>query len=112
MKRWVGPIAVVLCLLTQYAFWFGRGGVVAFIHREHHIHALKAGNAELLKTDEALAAEVKSLQTGRAAIEARARAGLGMIKKGETFYEIIPGSPPATHTAESVFRDQQLAARG
>lgn len=105
-------MAVALCLLTQYALWFGRGGVVAYIHREHHIAHLKKGNAALLKTDEQLAAEVRSLQTGRAAIEAHARSGLGMIKKGETFYEIIPGSPPATQTAETVFRDQQLAARG
>ncbi len=112
MKRWIGPLAVALCLLTQYAFWFGRGGVVAYIHRERHIVRLKKGNTALLKTDEQLAAEVRSLQTGRAAIEAHARSGLGMIKKGETFYEIIPGSPPATQTAESVFRDQQLAARG
>ena len=113
MRKWIGPAAVALCLLTQYALWFGRGGVVAYVHRERHIHALKTDNAQLLKTDEELAAEVRSLQTGRAAIEAHARSGLGMVKKGETFYEIIPGSPPATRTAaKRVFRDQQLAARG
>ncbi|HUW98398.1 MAG TPA: septum formation initiator family protein [Acidiferrobacter sp.] len=112
MRKWVGPVALVFCVLTQYAFWFGHGGVVALVHREHHIDALKTGNAALLKTDQELAAEVESLQSGRAAIQARARSGLGMIKKGETFYEIIPGSPPATHTAQSLFRDQQLAARG
>jgi cell division protein FtsB len=112
MKRWIGPLAVALCLLAQYALWFGRGGVVAYVRRERHIAHLKKGNAALLKTDEQLAAEVRSLQNGRAAIEAHARSGLGMIKKGETFYEVIPGSPPPTQTAESVFRDQQLAARG
>lgn len=105
-------MAVALCLLTQYALWFGRGGVVAYVRREHHIARLKRGDAALLKTDEQLAAEVRSLQNGRAAIEAHARSGLGMIRKGETFYEVIPGSPPPTQTAESVFRDQQLAARG
>lgn len=112
MRRWIGPLAVALCLLTQYALWFGRGGVVAYVRREHHIARLKKGDAALLKTDEQLAAEVRSLQNGRAAIEAHARSGLGMIRKGETFYEVIPGSPPPTQTAESVFRDQQLAARG
>lgn len=112
MKKWIGPFVVLLCVLTQYALWFGRGGVVAYVRREHYIAHLKKGNTALLKTDEQLAAEVRSLQTGRAAIEAHARSGLGMIKKGETFYEIIPGSPPAAQTAETVFRDQQLAARG
>ena len=111
MRKWIGPLAVVLFALTQYALWFGQGGVIALMHRERHIHALAHANATLLKTDEQLAAEVKSLRHGRAAIEAQARSGLGMVKKGETFYEIVPGSPPATQTAR-VFRNQQLAARG
>lgn len=111
MRKWIGPLAVVLFVLTQYALWFGQGGVVALMHRERHIHRLARGNATLLKTDEELTAEVKSLKHGRAAIEAQARSGLGMVKKGETFYEIVPGSPPATQTAR-VFRNQQLAARG
>ncbi len=111
MRKWIGLLVVVLFVLTQYALWFGQGGVVALLHREQHIHALASANAALLKTDEQLAAEVKGLQDGRSAIEAQARSGLGMVKKGETFYEIVPGAPPATRTAR-VFRDQQLAARG
>ncbi len=116
MKRgspstWLGGVALALFLMTQYALWFGQGGVVALLRRERHLAALAAGNARLLKRDEALTAEVESLKSGRAAIEAQARSGLGMIKKGETFYEIIPGSPPPLRTAR-VFRDQQLAARG
>jgi len=106
------PLVLGLLLMTQYALWFGRGGVVAYLHRERHITALKDRDAALLKTDEMLTAEVHSLQIGTKAIEAHARSGLGMIKKGETFYEIIPGHPPATKTAETVFTDQQLAARG
>ncbi|WP_298137966.1 septum formation initiator family protein [Acidiferrobacter sp.] len=111
MKRWIGPLALVLCVMTQSVLWFGRGGVVAVMHRERHIHALSRANAALLKTDERLTAVVRSLRRGRGAIEAQARSGLGMIKKGETFYEIVPGSPPSTQTAR-VFRNQQLAARG
>ncbi len=111
MKKWIGRLVVVLFALTQYALWFGQGGVVALMHRERRIHALARANATLLKTDEQLTAEVKGLRDGRSAIEAQARSGLGMVKKGETFYEIVPGAPPATRTAR-VFRDQQLAARG
>ncbi|MGH8400795.1 MAG: septum formation initiator family protein, partial [Gammaproteobacteria bacterium] len=45
-----------------------------------------------------LAAEVKDLKQGQAAIEEQARADLGMIKKGETFYQIVrPAPPPANH---------------
>lgn len=114
MKKWIGPLALVFFLLTQYALWFGQGGVVAYLHRERHIDSLESHNAALLKTDETLNAEVQSLQVGHAAIEAKARSGLGMIQKGETFFEVIPGSPPPplTQAAERVFHDQQLAARG
>lgn len=103
---------MVLLALTQIDLWFGRGGVVSLIHREHRVSLLKARTKHLLKVDEALAADVRSLQTGRAAIEAHARSGLGMIRKGETFFEIIPGSPPVTHTASAASRYQELAARG
>lgn len=114
MKRWIGSLILVFFLLTQYALWFGQGGVAAYLHRERHIDSLETHNAALLKTDEMLTAEVHSLQVGHAAIEAKARSGLGMIKKGETFFEVIPGSPPPplTQAAAKVFRLQQLAARG
>ncbi len=112
MKRWLG-IAVIACVvLTQYTLWFGRGGVVALIHRQHHIHVLKKSTAKLLKIDEALAAEVTSLQSGTAALDAQARSGLGMIRKGQTFYEVISGSPPPVNTASWIARYQELAARG
>lgn len=112
MRKWAGITIGVLLVLTQYALWFGRGGVVALIRREGDIHALVRRNARLLKVDETLTAEVRSLLHGTAAIEAHARSGLGMIRKGETFYEIIPGRPPVVRTASVISRYQQLAARG
>ncbi len=112
MRKALGITVVALCALTQAALWFGHGGVVALWHREHHIEALKQGNAHLLKTDERLTAEIRSLEHGEAAIQGYARAGLGMVKKGETFYEIIPGRPPVHKRVARVFRNQQLAARG
>ncbi|MHB1565935.1 MAG: septum formation initiator family protein [Acidiferrobacter sp.] len=112
MRKWAGITIGVLLVLTQCALWFGRGGVVALVRREHDIHTLARRNTKLLKVDETLAADVQSLRNGTAAIEAHARSGLGMIRKGETFYEVIPGHPPAVRTASVISRYQQLAARG
>ena len=39
-----------------------------------------------------LVAEIDDLRSGLTAIEERARTDLGMIKEGETFYQIIPGT--------------------
>lgn len=53
-------------------------------------------NAELDKLrarNRALRVEIEDLREGKDAIEARARKELGMIKKGETFYQIVPGAP-------------------
>ncbi|MDA9097182.1 septum formation initiator family protein, partial [Methylophilaceae bacterium] len=44
---------------------------------------------QLEKENDALLAEVNDLKDGTDAIEERARDELGMIKKGEIFFEVI-----------------------
>ncbi len=52
-------------------------------------------NDQLSERNRALAAEVEDLKAGLEAVEERARAELGMIKRGETFYQVIePESAP------------------
>ncbi|HEX22236.1 MAG TPA: cell division protein FtsB, partial [Chromatiales bacterium] len=48
-----------------------------------------AENAQLLERNQALAAEVADLKQGVDAIEERARRELGMIKEGETFFQVV-----------------------
>src|SRR6185437_9230333 len=62
-------------------------------------------NARLQQRNQALAADVTDLKHGDQAIEARARTELGLIKPGETFYQVdnqpagasstLPLPPPA-----------------
>ena len=54
-------------------------------------------NAGLKQRNDALAAEVRDLKSGVAAVEERARSELGMIKPGETFYRVVDDrrKPPA-----------------
>jgi cell division protein FtsB len=53
-------------------------------------------NARLATRNSALEAEVRDLKQGLAAAEERARTELGMIRAGETFYQIAPApAPPA-----------------
>ncbi len=47
-------------------------------------------NAGLKARNEALDAEVRDLKQGLDAIEERARVDLGMIRKDEVFYQVVP----------------------
>jgi cell division protein FtsB len=84
-------IAVLALMLTglQWRLWIADGGIA-------HTHRLKsqvdeqiAGNDKLRVRNAARDAEVQDLNSGVAAIEARARTTLGMIKQGETFYLVV-----------------------
>lgn len=55
----------------------------------------RAINEHLEARNRALQAEVEDLKKGLAAVEELARKDLGMIKEGETFFQIVePAVPP------------------
>ena len=90
------PLALLLLLaLLQYQLWFGVGSVPDAMRLKSQVDAQTTENAGLVKRNAALAAEVADLKQGQAAIEERARTELGMVKQGETFYQIVQAPPPA-----------------
>ena len=78
-----------LLLALQYPLWLGSGGLVSLWKLKSEIKAQKVENANLLQHNRALEAEVLDLKQGLASAEERARLELGMVKKGESFYQII-----------------------
>lgn len=93
--RSVKPLLIAvatLLVLLQYPLWFGNGGLLALWGLKHEIAAQQDENRELAERNQALAAEVIDLKQGLEAIEERARIELGMVKGGETFYQVI--DPP------------------
>ncbi|HEB93200.1 MAG TPA: cell division protein FtsB [Gammaproteobacteria bacterium] len=80
---------VVLFVLLQYKLWFGEGSMMEVWKLDRAIAAQGAENAQLLERNQALTAEVADLKEGVDAIEERARRELGMIKKGETFFQVV-----------------------
>jgi cell division protein FtsB len=80
-------VLVALLLLLQYPLWFGSSSVVTLWRLEREVAAQKTENARLRERNAALEAEVLDLKNGLAAIEERARSELGMVKKGETFFQ-------------------------
>lgn len=78
-----------ILVLLQYPLWFGTGGVVAVWRLNREIAAQLQENAKLKDRNQALEADVDDLKQGLDAIEERARTELGMVKKGEVFYQVI-----------------------
>jgi cell division protein FtsB len=95
-KRLVPLVLLLLLVMLQFQLWFGVGNVPAAMKLRSQGEAQAAENAALAKRNAALAAEVADLKQGQAAIEERARNELGMVKKGESFYQIVQAPAPAT----------------
>lgn len=62
---------------------------------QQRLDDLKKQVQEKKERNEALYAEVLDLRKGQEAIEERARDELGMIKEGETFFQVIEESTGA-----------------
>lgn len=82
-------LLIGLVVLLQYPLWFGSGGLIASWRLQREIEVQQAENARLAERNLALSAEVVDLKKGLTAIEERARTELGMIKQGETFFQVI-----------------------
>lgn len=78
-----------ILLFLQYEIFFGSGGIMKIWKLKQSIHNIQNQNSELEEKNAVLAADVEDLKTGDEAVEERARMDLGMVKKGEIFYQII-----------------------
>ncbi|WP_132999296.1 cell division protein FtsB [Luteimonas arsenica] len=95
MLRIVLVVLVALLAWLQYRLWFGSGGNHEVAALQEQVEQQARQNDGLRERNAALAAEVADLKSGEAAIEERARAELGMIKPGETFYRVVDRAAPA-----------------
>ncbi|WP_421621108.1 cell division protein FtsB [Alkalilimnicola ehrlichii] len=87
--RWVLAGLTALLLWLQGLLWFGEGGLNDVRELSRSVEAQRQEVDRLRQRNQALEAEVNDLKTGLEALEERARSELGMIRKGETFYQII-----------------------
>jgi len=99
-------VLVVLLLLLQFKLWFGDGNLQEVWHLQDAIENQKFDNARLKHRNDALEAEVDDLKKGLDAIEERARKELGMVKKGETFYQIVEQPIFNQNTIKNESRDE------
>ena len=88
MYRAVLGVLILLLVLLQYRLWLGEGGYASVYRLEREIGSQAHTNKALDTRNRQLEAEINSLKEGDAATEERARADLGMVKEGESFFLI------------------------
>ena len=87
--RWLVLLLVFLFVLLQYRLWVGDGSLAEVWDLYQQVETQKQENQRLRERNQTLEAEVQDLKQGLEAIEERAREELGMIKDGETFFQIV-----------------------
>lgn len=82
-------LLIILIALIQYRLWFGTNGIITMRQLKKQLATQTTENNQLKKRNDDLVQQIQSLQSNQDAIESRARQELGMIKKGETFYQLV-----------------------
>jgi cell division protein FtsB len=88
MKIFLLVITVLIGLL-QYRLWYGNGGIKEIKAYQQELVELNKQVIEKKERNDALYAEVEDLRKGKESIEERARYELGMMKEGETFFQVL-----------------------
>src|SRR5215475_9922736 len=97
--KWLAAAPAIAVILLQYRVWFSEDGVHGLARLRQAVAVQRADNEQLAERNRQLAAEVRDLKTGMAALEERARSDLGMIARNETFYQVVPSAHSPTRTA-------------
>ena len=97
MKWFAAALGLALVLL-QYRLWLSEDGVRGVMQMRAAVAVQREQNAALAERNLQLAAEVRDLKQGYAALEERARNDLGMIGASETFYQVVPGGTKSLGT--------------
>ena len=83
---------ILLALLgaLQYSLWLGKNSIPDYLAKQQEVQRQHQQNANLVQRNALLKADISDLTIGLEAVEERARNELGLIKRGETFYRILP----------------------
>ncbi len=100
--KWLAIALAVVIAILQYRLWLSDSGVRELARMQEAVTQQRAQNAALVERNRQLAAEVRDLKTGMAALEERARSELGMISGNETYYQVVPAKPDAPRNSAQV----------
>lgn len=91
--RWLLLALLVILAALQYRLWIAEGSLAEQRRLELQIEEQTRVNSRLQARNAVLEREVLELQSGNKGIEQRAREQLGLVREGETFYQIVEEQP-------------------
>jgi cell division protein FtsB len=87
--KWVALGLLLLFLALQYRLWFAEGSLAELHRLEGEIERQQTINDDLHTRNAQLEQEVLELQRGLESVEERARHELGLIREGESYYQVV-----------------------
>ncbi len=90
MQKLLALILLVLIIWLQYRIFYGENGLSKLELLTVKIEEQRQQNAQLEKQNMLLRQEVHLLRNNPEVLEEKAREHLGLVKKDEVFYRIIP----------------------
>lgn len=86
--KYISLLLLLILAVLQYQLWFDKGGWYDKLNIEKELSYQKQQNEKQKTEVDAMRKEVENLESGGNALFEVARANLGYISKGETFYRI------------------------
>ncbi|MDF1758168.1 MAG: septum formation initiator family protein [Legionellaceae bacterium] len=85
--RAIMVLLIIALVGLQYKLWLGDGSLPQWAKLEQKLKIQERENIKLSARNKIVAADVSELKSGDQSLEEQARYELGMIKKGESFYQ-------------------------
>lgn len=93
--RWLLSVLLLLLGVLQYRLWLGEGSLAEQHRLELQVEEQTRFNSELKARNAVLEREVLELQSGgNKGLEQRAREQLGLVREGETYYQVVDDPVP------------------
>ncbi len=80
---------IIVLLVLHYPLWIGTGSLADVYRLQQQKAAQYQTLAAQHQRNQALLAEIRYLQQHREAVETRARYDLGLVRPGETYFQLI-----------------------
>lgn len=108
---------IAVLIFFQYKLWVEKQGLAQVVRLQQQLAEITEKNTELEKQNAQLQSKVESYKKGVGSYEGRAREDLGMVKHGETYYQVVPKKQTnscsiPTHTEQGTKQSQVEKAIG